>query len=307
MIVSLACFIYGDGEMGSKQGVWRRGAARNNQSGSGFLRNSPTGRDSLDYRVAKALRHIEEYLASVKNPESKALLEKLLSYRVAQGLSPRTNEYVIRYLSLLANEISKPLSQASLDEIHFFLSKVREERGSGALFQAVKAIKIFLGFIGREREVKQIRWPRDKPQLPNVLTVDEVKAMIKATRSLKWKALIAVLYEGGCRAGEITSLRIRDVTFDQHGARIIVRGKTGMRSIRLIASAPILHQWIENHPEKNNPDALVFPNEYGDPLSNEGLNRIIRRIAKDARIKKRVHAHLFRHSRATHLAKMLTD
>jgi len=62
-----------------------------------------------------------------------------------------------------------------------------------------------------------------------------------------------VLYEGGFRVGEILGLQIKHVSFDNNGAQIMVAGKTGMRRVRVIASAPLLTQWLENHPRKGTP------------------------------------------------------
>lgn len=43
------------------------------------------------------------------------------------------------------------------------------------------------------------------------------------------------------------------------------------------------------------------------PISVSGASRLVKKIAKKAGIKKRVHPHLFRHSRATHLAPHLSE
>lgn len=52
--------------------------------------------------------------------------------------------------------------------------------------------------------------------------------------------------------------------------------------------------WVDLHnPEK--------------PLSYAGIYSQLRRIARKAEIKKRVHPHGFRHTRATHLARIMTD
>jgi integrase len=74
------------------------------------------------------------------------------------------------------------------------------------------------------------------------------------------KALIASLYETGCRIGELAGLRVH---FDNYGAIIIVNDKTGMRRIRTIFSAPYLSSWLDIHPKKktlhplNVPDAVL--------------------------------------------------
>ncbi|MGA2789578.1 MAG: site-specific integrase [Candidatus Bathyarchaeia archaeon] len=47
------------------------------------------------------------------------------------------------------------------------------------------------------------------------------------------KALISVLYESGCRIGEILSLKIRN-KFDNNCSVLIVNGKTGQHRVRLI-------------------------------------------------------------------------
>ena len=72
--------------------------------------------------------------------------------------------------------------------------------------------------------------------------------MIDAANSIRDKALIACLYEGGFRIGELGGLSLGDVTFDRYGAMVIVNGKTGMRRVMLIFAMPYLSQWLESHP-----------------------------------------------------------
>jgi integrase len=62
----------------------------------------------------------------------------------------------------------------------------------------------------------------DKQDLPNNLPGEEdAKKMIEAADHPRDKALIAVLYESGCRIGEIASLRIGDINYDEYGAYAI--------------------------------------------------------------------------------------
>ena len=78
--------------------------------------------------------------------------------------------------------------------------------------------------------------------------------MINHTDNARDKALIAVLYESACRAGEIANMNIKDVVTDQYGAVVMVDGKTGMRRLRLIDSSPYIAQWIDQHPTKDDRD-----------------------------------------------------
>ena len=125
------------------------------------------------------------------------------------------------------------------------------------------------------------------------------------------KVLIAILYESGARIGEILSLKIQNVSFNQYGARLIVKGKTGQRVIPIIWFANLLREFIESHPFKNNPEnslwVCIGPKNKNQILDYVNIKGIIRRWAKRAGIKKRVNPHIFRHSRATYLAKYLTE
>lgn len=153
-----------------------------------------------------------------------------------------------------------------------------------------------------------IKVSKHRGELPEgVLSVAEVQQTLAACESQRNRALVHVGYESGCRAGELLGLRIRDIEFDNHGGVILVRGKTGMRRIRLIESVHDLQLWLNVHPDRENPKAWLWPNMNGKPLTTERFNGILKAAARKGGINKRVYSHLLRHSRATHLAKVLTE
>ena len=134
-----------------------------------------------------------------------------------------------------------------------------------------------------------------------ILTEEEVKRLVQVANNTRDKALVLVSYESGARIGELLNMRIKDVTFDDLGAVTMVTGKTGDRRIRLVASAPALAEWINSHPERENQEAFVWPIGY------RAVDKLFKGLAKKAKVKKRITPHLFRHSRATHLATKLTE
>ena len=127
--------------------------------------------------------------------------------------------------------------------------------------------KFYRSTLPRERFEELFRDVRINPR-PNgrikpdsMITQDEVRRMIDSATNARDRALISKLYDSGCRIGEIATLRIRDVGFDNYGAVLKVTGKTGFRNVRIIGdSVTYMRAWLDNHPERNNLDAPVFVN-----------------------------------------------
>ena len=138
----------------------------------------------------------------------------------------------------------------------------------------------------------------------DILNEEEVEKLIKSAEHPRDKAFISMLYELGARIGEIGNLRIKDITRDEYSYLVDLNGKTGRRTPRIVMSDPYITTWLNQHPLKNDPEAPVWTaigNRKAEKLDYRALSNIIRRIKDKTGIKKRVYAHLFRHSRVTHL------
>ena len=150
-----------------------------------------------------------------------------------------------------------------------------------------------------------------KRKLPDALfDENDIENMIKACYHPRDAALISFLYESGCRKGEMLGLTIKSVTFDDKGAVVTFpEGKTGSRRILIIYAASFLRTWIESHPRKDIPENPLFCSlrSPDKALSETGLHNQLKDVAKRAGIKKRIYPHLMRHSRASKLAKHLTE
>ena len=145
----------------------------------------------------------------------------------------------------------------------------------------------------------------------DMLTDSEMELILKNAMNPRDKALFSLLYDSGCRVGEILTLRIQDLKFDQYGALIHVTGKTGERNVRVVGnSIAYLREWLRIHP-LGNLDSWLFVGINGDklgqPLDYDTMRSALRKACIRAGIKKRIHPHLFRHSAATRLAGVLSE
>jgi len=237
------------------------------------------------------------------------VMHKFDNANAADGLSLATRDCQLQVLRDFALFLkNKPFQEASLDDARAFLASLSRLSKTTRTHYAV-IVKKLLRFLGKADISKVIKVPRVRRELPNVLVEEEVRRIVEAADKDRDRALIHVMYESGCRLGELAELRLSDVQFDEYGAKLIVRGKTGDRPIRVIHSAPALQHWLEHHPRKEDPDAFVFCSlrNPSEPLSRDMFWFIVRDAAERAGINKRVHPHLFRHSRFTHLSRQLTD
>jgi len=154
---------------------------------------------------------------------------------------------------------------------------------------------------------------KDKRKLPeDLLSREEVQDLIEACTNNRDKALISVLYESGTRIGELLSLGLNNVSFDDKGVIVQVYGKTGSRRIRLIESERHLRNWIQDHPADDQKAPLWVKVEQfeGDfsKLRYGAVRGMLKKKAEKAGIdKNKVFPHNFRHSRATELANDLTE
>ena len=154
-------------------------------------------------------------------------------------------------------------------------------------------------------KINEIIAPRSDSMTKTVeqlLTPQEVEAMITVCLNSRDRAMIAVLYEGGFRAKEIGVMSWNQIAFDEHGVKINVNLKTEKpRYIRLVAATQYLLAWRNDYPFDPSGEALVFLSRQNKPLKYATMLAHCRKIAVRAGIQKRFTPHLLRHSRITHL------
>jgi len=163
------------------------------------------------------------------------------------------------------------------------------------------ALRKYLAFCSRPELAALVKLPKATThKLPEeLLTPDDIRALISSANGAMDRALIISLWEAGCRVGELLGIRRKHVQIDAMGAVLILDGKTGMRRVRVTEAANYLDEWISEGSFK--PDDRIFP------LSYASFRNRLQVLAVRAGIQKRIYPHLFRHSRATFLASYLTE
>jgi site-specific recombinase XerD len=151
--------------------------------------------------------------------------------------------------------------------------------------------------------------PRVTPE--NLLTQEEIVAILKTTTNKRDRAMIYVLFEAALRPSELLTMHTNGVVFKDDYCLISANGKTGIKRIPLITSSKPLLEWLNEHPYRDDPQAPLWcsldHNHEGKRLSYTHFRLIIKRLAQKAGIKKTIWPYLYRHTSLTAMAKVFTE
>ena len=150
---------------------------------------------------------------------------------------------------------------------------------------------------------------RVKPEA--LITPEELNAMICAAQNERDKALVTVIFEAALRPGELLTMNVGSVQFNQDYCIITVNGKTGIKRIPLVVSTKPLLDWIAKHPKSKDADAPLWAslsnNSKGNCVSYYYMRKLLKTLAKRANVKRDIWPYLFRHSCLTAMAKVFTE
>lgn len=264
-------------------------------------------------------RKLEREIQSVKNSNvistaNKNQILKFVDDCLAESITKGRIARCITDLKNINRLLKADFKNAKLEHIKKLVARIEQEAWTDWTKYGIKVtIKKFFRWLHQSEEYPAlVKWI--KPRIKNnrmilpedLLNENDIKALVNSARNPRDKALIMTLYESGCRVGEILTLKIKNLQFDDYGAQLIVNGKTGQRRVRIISATPFLSDWINNHPIKDSNSPLWMCNG-NKAMSYSHIGNLLKRTAMNAGISKRVNPHSFRHSRATYLANHLTE
>ena len=131
-------------------------------------------------------------------------------------------------------------------------------------------------------------------RLPYYLTPEEAHALIDATITERDRLLLRLLWEAGIRISEATALKLEDV--GREGIRVLGKGRVErVVFVQDSLVSSILFYAQEHHLDRGD---YLFSSRKGGHITKQRADQIIKKAAKSARLRRNVHAHLFRHGYA---------
>ena len=192
------------------------------------------------------------------------------------------------------------------EQVKEYLFYCKEKRGLSNSFinQTISALKLLKRDVLGEAldDGIKIKRPRKTHHLPEILSKEQVNALIEVTPNPKHKAIMAVLYSAGIRIDELLHLQLCDIDSQRMMIRIANgKGNKSRDTLLAVKTLGLLRSYYTKSYPK--PQKYVFEAGWnaGKPYSATSVRKIINKAALKAEIKKNVHPHSLRHAFATHM------
>ena len=236
--------------------------------------------------------------------------------RIERAMSQNTVASYCSDVDKFLSSLQCRAEEAGAEDIISFLSK-DDNLSKRSQARKLSALKSFFGWMIAEGMMEdnpcdRIDGPKIGRYLPDVLSIEEIDAMIRSTECSTWqgkrdKAILETLYGCGLRVSEAVELKISDLYldegFNEGFVRIIGKGdKERLIPIGELASDAIV-TYMEDRPvpAEAAADDILFLNRFGKRLSRISMFKMVKKQALLVDIRKEISPHTFRHSFATHM------
>jgi len=246
--------------------------------------------------------------------------------KIERGLSKNTIDSYTRDLEKLIlflekNQINSSPISIDKDIIQRFIYQIAKEVNPRSQARIISGLRSFFNYLVFEEYRKTnptdlIETPKIGRKLPDTLSEQEINELISAIdlshpQGERNRTILEVMYSCGLRVSELITLKISDLFFEEGFIRVLGKGdKERFVPIHNQAQKYILtyiHQIRSFVKPKKEFEDTLFLNRRGKGLTRQMIFTILKNLAIDIDLKKKISPHTLRHSFATHLLKNGAD
>lgn len=206
-----------------------------------------------------------------------------------------------KFLSHLLG-LGRDLRSATVADIQSYIDTL--EGAASTRARRIASMKSLVGFAYRTGYTRfDVCRAVSSPKLPNnlaerIISEEAVIRMITAAMSGREKTLIRCLYTAAVRVSEAEKLRWRHLHERPGGSQLTVHGKGG--KTRHVLLTPTITKELADLRGDADDNAPIFRSRTGRALGKRDIQRIVRKVAKNADLKAPVSPHWMRHAHASH-------
>lgn len=264
--------------------------------------------DDVEIPKPHVIKKASDNLGHLKSEQ----LEKIKQFKYWMQSRRYSKNTIYTYMDsiqiFLRYFIEKPISEISNDDLIKFNNDYILANKYSASFQnqIVNAVKLFFRSVEDKRiQPELIHRPKNPKLLPNVLSKEEIKAILNAPSNIKHKAMLSLIYSCGLRRSELLNLKLTDIDSKRH--LVIIKQSKGRKDRVAPLSEKIL-ELLRDYYHAYKPSFWLFEGQdKKNPYDESSLANVLKQALEKSRINKPVTLHWLRHSYATHLLENGTD
>lgn len=234
--------------------------------------------------------------------ETREEINRFSSYMLGERKSPYTIKEYSFLVSVFLGFTGKTPEKCTVDDIenykNFLATKKKYSKTSQYL--AIKALRHYYKF----RKVTppiNLTVPKRPKKMPNYLSERETSRLLEtARRDLRTHLVVSLLAHTGMRVGELCKLKISDVDLDENVIGIY-SGKGDRDRIVIIPDycSNLIREYLPERYRVDSADDTLIIGRRGTGLDPSTVQRMVRNLAIEAGISKKVTPHVLRHTFAT--------
>lgn len=213
--------------------------------------------------------------------------------------SSHTIKHYCHHLALLCLHFNRLPDQLGEEDYANYYNMLLKRSASGShMRHAVFSVRKYFDVFGKPCPLSANPPIPSSKSLPEVLSQNEMRDLLRSCNDLRDKALIGLLYDTGMRKSEVIKLELRDIDFDRSAVHI--RAGKGQKDRYVPFSKNmqiVMHAYISHF----KPSKYVFESSVDVKFNGEWPSQVLKRALRKTVITKHVSCHTLRHSYATHL------
>ena len=259
-----------------------------------------------------------KFVSYSKDSRDEQLRKFLLFLELEKSLSDNTlasYEFDLNKFKSFLDELKvKDFISVNENHIDKFLAKLKKDNKASTNARILSALRQFYDFLISLREIQinpfeNFDSPKLTRKLPEILNYDEIvkifnQVVVTDKLGLRDRAILETMYACGLRVSELTGLKTSNIFPEEFIIRVFGKGSKE----RIVPIGNEALEWIKlylmsGRSALSTPKSedYLFLNWRGGKLSRMSIWNILDKYSKMAKIEKKIHPHILRHSFATHL------
>lgn len=229
-----------------------------------------------------------------------------------QKYSPATlKSYGLHMRLFVKHSGDRDVDDYTYFEMKDYLSKESERLKASSIITRIRFLRSFFRWAHEEgltekNEAARLKEPKLPKREPKPLSVEEIEGMRDACKTPLERSIFEFFYATGCRVGEVVKVKIKDIDWNQRMLQVNGKGNKN----RIVFFDQRCEVWLNKYLDSrvdNSDNLFVTERRYKEnngeprPMSIAQIRWVLKRVARNAGIKKSIYPHNMRHSFAMNM------